>query len=62
MITNTSKPTTVFSNSTKVSFGETWGGITTSWASETRDWLTTGSFFAGTSKPTTSFINTSKPI
>lgn len=32
-------------NTTKVSFGETWTTITTTWSSEIRTWLATGSLF-----------------
>jgi hypothetical protein len=38
-ITNIIKPTTSLTNSLKVSYGETWGSITTTWAVETRTWL-----------------------
>lgn len=42
-ITNVSKPSTTLTNVTKVSFAETWGAITTTWASETRVWFETSS-------------------
>jgi hypothetical protein len=39
-ITNTPKPTpAVVTNTSKVSIGETWGSILTTWSSETRTWL-----------------------
>lgn len=60
-ITNTSKPSTSLANTTKVSFGETWGSIPTTWASETRTWLETISLFDNTSKQSSSMTNTSKP-
>ena len=44
-IVNTSRPTTSIANTARVSFGETWATITTTWASETRDWQETGSLF-----------------
>jgi len=36
---NQDKPTTILTNSSKVSIGETWESVTTTWASETRTWL-----------------------
>ena len=38
-ITNTVKPSSSLTNSSKVSIGETWGSILTTWATETRSWL-----------------------
>lgn len=55
-ITNTSKPTTSLTNTTKVSFAELWSTITTTWASETRTWLDMGSLFDNISKGTTGFL------
>ena len=49
-ITNVSKPTTSFSNSSKVSIGETWATITTTWAAETRTWLAVSQLFTNTSR------------
>lgn len=60
-ITNTAKPSTTLTNTTKVSFGETWATIATTWASETRTWLDTISLMDNTSKPTTTFTNVAKP-
>lgn len=48
-------------NASKVSIGETWGTITTSWASETRTWLAISQLIGNTSKPTTSLVNQAKP-
>ena len=53
-LTNISKPSTTFANSSKVSFGETWGTITPSWASETRSWNLTASLLRNSLKPLTS--------
>jgi hypothetical protein len=58
---NTSKPTTSLTNTTKVSFGETWASIPTTWASETRTWLATGSLFTNTTRQSSSFTNIAKP-
>ena len=52
-LTNTSKPATSFSNVTKVSFGELWSTITSTWASETRTWLASISLFTNISLPRT---------
>lgn len=60
-ITNTSKPTTSFTNTTKVSFAELWSTITTTWASETRTWAETVSLVDNTTKVTTSITNVAKP-
>lgn len=48
-------------NSSKVSIGETWGTITTTWASEPRTWLAISQLIGNTSKPTTSLVNQAKP-
>lgn len=50
-ITNVSKPTTSLTNSSKISIGETWGSITSTWASEVRDWLTCSQLISNSSKP-----------
>lgn len=60
-LTNTSKPTTSITNTTKVSFAELWSTITTTWASETRTWADMVSLIDNTSKPTTSLTNVAKP-
>lgn len=60
-LNNTAKPSTSLNNTTKVSFAELWSTITTTWASETRTWLDTGSLFTNGSKPSTSLNNTPKP-
>lgn len=60
-ITNTSKPTTSITNGAKTSFAELWSTITTTWATETRTWLGTGSLVTNSTRPTTSMTNTSKP-
>lgn len=52
-LTNTAKPTTSLTNASKVSFGETWATITTTWASEIRTWLDTISLIDNTAKPRT---------
>ncbi len=60
-ITNVSKPTTSLTNTTKVSFGELWSTITTTWAAETRTWLDMISLIDNSSKPSTSITNSAKP-
>lgn len=61
MITNTPKPTTTFSNASKVSGAETWATIMTTWASEVRSWLDCVSLFENATKPITTITNTNKP-
>lgn len=60
-ITNTSKPNTSLTNSTKVSIGETWTTVDTTWAAETRTWLEISQLIDNITKQTTSITNTSKP-
>lgn len=60
-ITNTSKPTTSITNSSKVQFYETWGSITTTWATETRTWGECASLMDNVSRITSSITNTAKP-
>jgi hypothetical protein len=61
-ITNTSKPSAPsLTNVTKVSFAEIWSTIVTTWATETRTWLDTGSLVDNVSKATNSLTNTAKP-
>ena len=48
-------------NSSKVSVGETWATVSTTWAGETRSWLQISQLFTNPSKPSTSITNESKP-
>ena len=48
-------------NGSKVSVGETWDTITTSWTTETRTWLAISQLIGNTSKPSTSIVNQAKP-
>lgn len=50
-ITNTSKPTTSIGNSSKVSVGETWASIDSTWFDEERTWLVCSQLIGNTSKP-----------
>ena len=59
-LTNLPKPTTSFANLTKVSFGETWGTIPSTWASETRSWLDTVSLFTNVAMSATDPIWSSR--
>lgn len=58
---NQSKPTTSLTNSSKVSFGETWASITTTWATETRTWAALVSLFTNPSRTSSSMTNVTKP-
>lgn len=49
-------------NFSKVSVGETWDTVTTSWATETRTWLQISQLIGNTSKPSTSITNQAKPV
>jgi hypothetical protein len=60
-ITNTTKPTTSLVNASKVSIGETWGGIQSTWATESRTWLAVSQLINNSAKPVTSITNQSKP-
>jgi len=60
-LTNTSKPTTSFSNSDKVSQGETWATIETTWAAETQTWLEVSQLIDNITRQSSSITNTSKP-
>lgn len=59
-LTNVSKPSPAVTNSTKVSFGETWATETRTWAAETRTWLATGSLFTNITKVTPVITNVTK--
>ena len=60
-LTNTSKPTTSLTNTTRVASYETWDTITTTWDSETRTWDEMGSLMDNITKQSSSMVNTSKP-
>ena len=60
-ITNQSKPVTSLANSDKISIGETWGSILTTWASETRTWLAVSQLIANATKNSSSITNSSRP-
>ena len=51
-IVNQNKPTPSLTNSTRVSGGETWGTIASTWATETRTWQAVSQLFTNTSKDT----------
>ena len=60
-LVNTTKPTTTLANTSKVSVGETWATITSSWASEVRTWLAVSQLVTNTARQTSSITNTAKP-
>ncbi len=49
---NQDKPSTVVSNSPKISFGETWDTWDVAWEDETRTWDELGKLIDNSSKPT----------
>ena len=61
-LTNTAKPTTSLTNTTKVINSEKWATIVTTWASEVRTWAEMISTWDNESKPSTTFTNVSKPV
>lgn len=60
-ITNTSKPTTTIANTSKVSIGETWGSIITTWATETRTWLAVSQLITNEARQSSTITNVAKP-
>lgn len=60
-ITNVDKPTSSVTNTTKINIGETWGSITTSWATETRQWSQFASLLTNNARQSSTIVNTSKP-
>ncbi len=60
-LTNTSKPTTSFTNITKVVNYETWDSITTTWATETRTWDDMASVMDNITKVSANITNIAKP-
>lgn len=60
-ISNISKPTSVIGNQEKVNIGETWGSITTTWATETRKWEEMASIISNSTKISSSIVNQAKP-
>ena len=55
-LVNQSKPSTSYTNASKVSSGETWATITTTWASETRDWEEVSQLLTNTTKPAYGYL------
>jgi hypothetical protein len=61
-IVNTSKPSAPsFSNTTRVSIGETWATETHTWANDPYTWAQKISNMSNITKQTSSITNTSKP-
>lgn len=60
-ITNQSKPTTSLTNTSKVSIGETWATIDTSWATEVRTWLAVSQLITNGTRQSSTITNISKP-
>ncbi len=61
-LSNISKPTTALVNTDKVSIGETWNSILTTWATETRTWDDMASLIDNISKSSSSITNIAKPV
>lgn len=58
---NQAKPSTALVNIDKVLDYDTWDTITTTWATESRTWDETLSTWTGTSKPSNTITNITKP-
>jgi hypothetical protein len=48
-------------NSAKTSIGETWGTITTTWDTESRDWLSASQLIENSARTSSSIVNFNKP-
>lgn len=55
-ITNTSKPTTSYTNSDKVNIGETWDTWLVQWQNETRTWNDMASIISNTATGIAGFL------
>lgn len=55
-IINQDKPTTSLANASKVSIGETWGSILTTWAAELRSWLAVSQLITNTEKQPSGYL------
>lgn len=61
-ITNTTKPSAPsITNVSRISTGETWASILTTWAAETRTWTDVASFFTNAARVSAAMTNTAKP-
>lgn len=60
-ITNVSKPSTTLTNTTRPSGGLTWALITTTWATETDNWLEASQLFSNATRQTSTMSNIAKP-
>lgn len=60
-ITNTSKPTSSVTNTTKVAVGETWATDLNTWNAESRTWDATISIISNIAKTSSSMTNIARP-
>ena len=60
-INNVPKPSTSINNTLKVSIGETWGTILTTWATETRTWQQVSQLINNAARTTSTISNQPKP-
>lgn len=58
---NESKPTTSFTNSTRINTGEIWNTNSNQWQNESRTWNESGSLISNVTKVSSSMTNTPKP-
>ena len=59
-ITNTTKPSTTLANVAKVSSGESWASVTTTWATETRSWDAISKLITNQARESSTITNTAK--
>lgn len=57
-LTNTSKPTSVFANTSRAAHEASWNDNTTTWNTETRTWLEMGSLLSNTASRGVEYLAT----
>jgi hypothetical protein len=58
---NETKPSSTYTNSAKVSIGETWNTIPTTWATETRTWDAVSKLIDNEARQSSTITNETKP-
>lgn len=60
-LTNTTKPSTSITNTSRVASFMTWANIETTWSTETNTWLSVSALLDNTAKVSPGITNTPKP-
>jgi len=60
-ITNESKPSSSYTNMTRINIGEVWDSNLNTWNAETRTWNDMASLINNTTRVSSSITNTNKP-